>query len=177
MIIKRVISVSDIPRVLLAGDGSYDPRNYLGGGETDLAPTRLIDTAVLETASDDWFVDFDDDGITEMAIGRLPMSTTGEAGIMISKIVNYSPANTVQSALVVADKMDSRTNSNVEAASNQLGASLPATLSVQKIFRGDSPASLIHDQIVGGINQGPLLVNFMGHRSVEYGRARIVGID
>ena len=39
--------------VLLAGDASTDPRNYLGYGNNDIVPTKLIDTDYLETASDD----------------------------------------------------------------------------------------------------------------------------
>jgi hypothetical protein len=154
--------------VLLVGDGSFDPRNYLGNnGETDLVPAHLIDTASLETVSDDWLVDFDNDGVGEMALGRLPVRTAIEADTMISKIVNYSPANTTQTALMVADRMDAKTNFNFEAASDELGSLLPETIGVQKIYRGGNAPSVVHDQIVNGINQGPLLVNFMGHGSVE----------
>lgn len=153
--------------VLFVGDGSYDPRNYLGNGETDFVPARLIDTAVLETVSDDWFVDFDNDGVTELAIGRLPVRTPAEAKTMISKTVNYAPGNAVQSALMVADNMDTKTNFSFASASDELSALLPAGMGVEKIFRGDNAASAVHDQIINGINQGPLLVNFMGHGSVE----------
>jgi hypothetical protein len=153
--------------VLLVGDGSYDPRNYLGNGETDLVPARLVDTAMLETVSDDWFVDFTKDGKPEMAIGRLPARTPAEAETMITKIVNYSPVNEVQSALMVADRIDARTNFNFESASEELGGMLPATIGVQKVFRGDNSNAVVRDQVIGGINQGPLLVSFLGHGSVE----------
>ncbi len=153
--------------VLLAGDGSYDPRSYLGSTEKDLVPVRSIDTAVMETVSDDWFVDFDDDGVAEMAIGRLPARTTAELNTMITKIVEYSPVKESQSALMVADKMDAKTNFDFEAASNELETLLPAGMGTQKIFRGDNPTSFVRDQIVSAINQAPLVVNFMGHGSVE----------
>jgi hypothetical protein len=154
--------------VLLVGDGSLDPRNYLGNPAlTDLVPARLIDTALMETVSDDWFVDFDNDGVGELALGRLPVNTAAEADTMISKILNYSPGNAVQSAVMVADRMDPNTNFNFEAASDALGSLLPATIGVQKIYRGDNAPSDVHDQIVNGVNQGPLLVNYMGHGSVE----------
>jgi len=42
-------------------------------------PTKLIDTVYLETASDDWFVDLNSDGLPEVAIGRLPVQTAEEA--------------------------------------------------------------------------------------------------
>ena len=39
--------------VLFAGDASYDPKNYLGYGDSDLVPTKLYDSAYMEAASDD----------------------------------------------------------------------------------------------------------------------------
>ena len=65
--------------VLLVGDASFDPRNYLGLGNQDFLPTKLLDTAYMETASDDWFVDFNGDGLPDMAVGRLPVQTAEEA--------------------------------------------------------------------------------------------------
>lgn len=72
--------------VLLGGDACFDAKNYLGFGDFDLVPTRLIDMTLMETASDDWFADFDDDGMAEVAIGRLPFRTTGEAAAMVAKL-------------------------------------------------------------------------------------------
>ncbi len=159
---------SRVPRfVLLIGDGSLDPRNYLGIGAADLMPARLIDSGLLETASDDWFVDFDDDGAGDMAIGRLPVCTAEEAEAMISKIVTYSPASCVQKAVMVSDKLDGQSTFNFEAASDQLSLLLASGIGVEKILRGDNPTSVVHDQIMAEINQGPLLINFMGHGSVE----------
>src|SRR5262249_116488 len=73
--------------VLFAADASFDPKNYLGLGDNDLVPTRIIDTAYLETASDDWFVDFDDDGLPNIAVGRFPVRTSQEADALVSKII------------------------------------------------------------------------------------------
>ena len=73
--------------VLFAGDASYDPKNYLGFGDGDLVPTRLVDTDYMEAASDDWFADFDDDGVADLAIGRLPVRSPEEAFVLVSKIM------------------------------------------------------------------------------------------
>jgi hypothetical protein len=56
-------------------------------GEMDYVPTKLIDTVYMETASDDWFVDLNSDGLPEMAIGRLPVQTREEAALVVSKII------------------------------------------------------------------------------------------
>ena len=58
--------------LLLVGDASVDPRNYLGFGFFDFVPTRIVITAELKTASDDWFSDFNNTGFATMATGRLP---------------------------------------------------------------------------------------------------------
>ena len=51
--------------------------------------TKLLDTFYLETASDDSFVDFNGDGLPEIAVGRLPVRTAQEADTVVSKIVGY----------------------------------------------------------------------------------------
>lgn len=75
--------------MLLAGDGSYDPRDYVGGGAIDVIPVKLVDTALQRTPSDAWFTDFDDDGVADIAIGRLPARNATELQAMVAKIVAY----------------------------------------------------------------------------------------
>ena len=45
--------------VLLVGDASLDSKNYLGFGDHNFVPTKLIDTQLMETASDYWLADFE----------------------------------------------------------------------------------------------------------------------
>src|SRR6266850_1220045 len=86
--------------VIFAGDATLDPRNYQNIGNFDFVPTKLVDATFNETASDDWLTDFDDDGIADIPVGRLPVRTVAEANLVIAKIVNFDPANTPQSALL-----------------------------------------------------------------------------
>ena len=51
------------------------PGTTSGTGGLDLVPTKLVDTTYMETASDDWFADFDGDGIGDIPVGRLPVQT------------------------------------------------------------------------------------------------------
>lgn len=96
--------------VLLVGDASSDPHNYLELGDVDFVPTQFVATAFLETASDDWFVDFDGDSVPELAIGRLPVQTVEEADIVVAKLLGYGQTGTpgpwTRDALVVADHPD-----------------------------------------------------------------------
>jgi hypothetical protein len=158
--------------VLLAGGASYDPKNYLGAGEFDFVPTKLIDTSYLETASDDWFADFDDDGLAEMYIGRLPVRSPAEAAVLVSKIVNYDSANfkvpiPKRSVLLVADTND---GFNFELASEQLRALVPAGTNVQEIFRGRLGDAAAKQQLLDAINAGQSIVNYTGHGSINMWR-------
>jgi hypothetical protein len=164
-----------VPRfVLLVGDGSFDPRNYLGCGDQDYVPAKLIDTVYLETASDDWYVDFDSDGLPEMAIGRLPVQTKEEAEAVVSKIVGYRASNCIDLALLVADQVDAR-DYDFEAGTDRLGSLLPVSIGVQKVYRGQYGSSEeARVALLGGIGQGPLLVNYMGHGSTQIWRGSIL---
>src|SRR5262249_51333014 len=103
--------------VLLMGDTTYDPRNYLGRGDYDLVPTKLLDMAYMETASDDWLTDFNASGLAEMAVGRLPVRGADEASRMVAKIINYERTAAADSALVISDNND---GFNFENASDEL---------------------------------------------------------
>ncbi|MEK6301611.1 MAG: FG-GAP-like repeat-containing protein [Acidobacteriota bacterium] len=159
--------------VLLAGDASFDPRNYLGAGDFDFVPTKLIDTTYLETASDDWFVDFNDDGLSEMYVGRLPVRTPAEAAVLVSKIVNYDSSITKgvmrqKSVLLVADKND---GFDFEQASSQLRGLVPAGTNVQEIFRGRLDDASAKKQLISLINAGQSIVNYTGHGSTNVWRS------
>ena len=161
--------------LLLVGGASFDPRNYLGLGEFDFVPTKLIDTAFLETASDDWFADFDGDGIPSLAVGRLPVHTQEEADTVVAKIVGYEQAAGHQrEAVVVADKSD---DFDFEGLSNTVADLLPAALSVREVFRGQSDDAATRTELLSSLNAGPLLVNYAGHGSVSVWRGDIFTSD
>jgi hypothetical protein len=164
--------------VLLVGDGSVDPRNYLGYGEFDLVPTRMIQTTYNETVSDDWFVDFNRDGLPEMAIGRIPVRTSSEVAAVVSKIVGYEQSGGggwTKQVLLVADIGDTF---DFEAASADVGALLPSDIKVTKIYRSQFASDeLASDELLGSIDQGALLVNYMGHGSETSWRGDLITTD
>ena len=146
--------------VLLAGDASYDPKNYLGQGLNDLVPTRLIDTNLMEAASDDWLADFNNDGMADIALGRLPVRTEADMNALVAKIVDYEKAapDPTRGALLVAD-------TGFEGPSSALKSLLPRRMMVATINRRSADDATIHDQVVSAINQGPSVTNFVGHGS------------
>jgi hypothetical protein len=160
--------------VLLVGDASYDPRDYSGFGNQDYVPTKLVDTVYLETAADDWFVDFDNDGLPEIAIGRLPVQAKKEADAAIKKIVRYRKSSPMNEALLVADEAG-RGDFDFEGGSEEVGAMLPTSVAIRKVYRGQYGSDAeVREALLEGINEGPLLVNYMGHGSVGIWRGNVL---
>jgi hypothetical protein len=149
--------------VLLAGDATSDPRDYLGYPSRDFVPTKTVDTQYMETASDDWFADFDGDGIPEMAVGRLPVRTAAEAAAVVDKIIGYeqAPRAAAREALLVSD-------TGFESATDSLRALLPATTTAATVNRRDGPTdAAVRGRILTELNRGPSVVNYYGHGSVD----------
>ncbi|MGZ8846744.1 MAG: C25 family cysteine peptidase, partial [Pyrinomonadaceae bacterium] len=121
----------------------------------------------LETASDDWLTDFNDDGIADISVGRLPVRTANEANLMVSKIVNYSPSNTSQSAMLVADTQGGY-YFNFEAATDQVVPLLPSTMAIQKVYRRLQPSDAdARANIISKLNSGQALTVYSGHGNVN----------
>jgi len=157
--------------VLLVGDASFDPKNYYGFGDYDFVPTKLVDTQYLETASDDWFVDLNNDGLPEIAIGRLPVRTVDEANTIVSKIIGYEMSGAIREAILVADRNEGY---NFEGASETVRNLLPSSLMVRKIYRSQfSSDEQARSMLISSISRGPLLVNFIGHGSIEIWRGML----
>jgi CSLREA domain-containing protein len=152
--------------LLLAGDGSYDPRDYLGQGSFDLVPARLVDTASMEAVSDEWFADFDGDGLSEMAVGRLPVRTPAEAALVAGKIAGHTPDGARRSVLLVSDRRGAD-GFDFEAASGELAALVPEGFGVVRVNRGAQEAGAVRSQIVEAVGEGQLVVNYLGHGSLD----------
>ncbi len=158
--------------VLLAGDASIDPRNYLGQGDFDLVPTKLIDTSFMETACDDWFSDFNNDGLPEMAMGRLPVRTPQQTAALVAKIVAYDSSTGAQGVLLVSDLDDGVFS--FENASTQLLGLIPSGTRVERIDRGRIDPAEAKAMLLEILNRGPKLVNYTGHASVDLWRGNLL---
>jgi hypothetical protein len=157
--------------LLLTGDATVDPRDYLGYGLPDLVPTNLVDGVYSEAASDDLFADFNGDGLPEMAVGRIPAGTALEVTTVVSKIIGYEQAVSapwMKTAVVVSDR-GSSDDFDFEGGSDEIEAMIaPYMTSIKKVYRRDyeSDAQATQD-LLNSINQGVLLAIYMGHGTEE----------
>src|SRR5262249_6033793 len=125
--------------------------------------------------SDDWFVDFNNDSVPDIAVGRLPVQDAADAATVVGKIVAYGQGGAhSQTALLVSDIPDI---ADFEANSAQIAATLPAGTATQRIDRrllGDAAA---RQQTLDALNIGPRLVNFNGHGSATIWRGNLLTAD
>ena len=155
--------------VVLAGDATSDPRDYAGFGDADFVPTKLVDmdSVELESATDEWFADADEDGLPELAVGRLPMRTLAQADAMVAKLVTYAQAAAgawTKQVVLLADAGD--TAWSFEADNAQLAAVLPAGYTAHPVLAGAAGGTAAaRTELLDLVGQGQLLVNFLGHGS------------
>lgn len=147
--------------VMLVGDASFDAKNYLGFGDNDLVPTKLVDTELLSTASDDALVDFNDDGVADIAIGRLPVRSAREAASIVNKLIGYDRSAPSDEVLLVVD--DNRDGADFEAATADLRTVIPADRRVEQINRGALDPTIARSVLFDALNRGPQVVNYVGH--------------
>jgi hypothetical protein len=148
--------------VLLIGDASWDPRNYEGEGFYDFIPPKLVTTVYSETVSDEALADFDNDGLTEMAIGRIPARTVAEVNTMFTKTQNWESSLTPTSlnSRGVLFAYDFNDGYNFATMSNRLRNQLPAETSASFVFRGEANANA---NLLAQMNTGKFMVNYSGH--------------
>jgi len=156
-------SLKSLPSyLLLVGSATYDPRNFLGNNpNTDLVPTRMIDSQLFQTASDQWFADFTNSGVSQIAVGRLPVSTPLQASALISKIIAYDSSNVPDTALLTSDA-----DTGFAASNQQLSGLLPPSLPATVLTRDAVTSN--QAQLLADINSGPSLVNYIGHGNVNF---------
>lgn len=150
--------------VLLAGDASVDPRNFIGRGSSDLVPTAILDTRSIESASDNWLADAGGDLRPDVAVGRLPADTPAQMDAMVAKTLAY--VHSAPSSGVVVP-FDGGTDFNYAAAADAAIKKIPSRMSVQRISGSDPNA---HQRMIDAFDAGPSIVNYIGHGSIDLWR-------
>lgn len=148
--------------VLLIGEASYDSRNYEGFGYWNLVPSKLVDTVYSESPSDEALGDFNGDGLSELAIGRVPARTVPVITTVYNKTVAFEmPANQDLNRGAVCAH-DLPIGFNFQLMCQLLHDELPATVPKVIVGRGDANAqTTLINQI--NLNNGRFVVNYAGH--------------
>jgi hypothetical protein len=146
--------------VFLMGDSTYDSRDYFNIGFFNFVPTRIINTIFTETGSDEFLADFNNDGLAEMAVGRVAARTPQIITRVFGKMLNWEQNLSdpfSRGALFAHDFPDGY---DFEGMNNRLRNKLPQTMPVTMVHRGQPNAQAA---VVGAINSGKYIVNYAGH--------------
>ena len=151
--------------VLLIGDASFDPKNYLGLGAFNDLPTRMVNTLYEETGSDEALADFNDDGLAELAIGRASVRNNGELATVLNKTMLWEQNLTATSLKDrgVLFAYDQNEGWDFLAMSNRLMDKLPIDVPRTTVQRGvptDADSKLA---VKSAFNSGVFIANYSGH--------------
>lgn len=161
--------------VVLVGDGHYNPKNYSPGvegfGRTSFIPPYLtmVDATIGETASDNWYVTLEgEDNLPDMLIGRLAVNSVDEVGAFVNKIVDYEASladgDWNLSVTLAADNLD-EAGSFPYSSEFLRSCCIPDHYQQDRIYLGTTHSTdeLARAALIAGINDGKLLVNYIGH--------------
>ncbi len=146
---------------LLMGDSSYDPRNYEGFGYWNLIPSKFVPSfEATEIPSDEALADFNNDGLAELAIGRIPARTAAHITNVLNKTMLFeTPAmqSFDRGSLFAYDEPRSF---NFATMSQSIRDKLPLSMPALMVDRlaPNSATTLLQ-----GLNSGKYIVNYAGH--------------
>jgi hypothetical protein len=150
--------------VVLAGEGSFDYKNYLRHGDS-LIPPLLAPTPRGLFASDNLYADVEgNDSMPEMAIGRLPVIDAIELEQVIAKLIAYEAGSGdwTRAVTFAADPRDS--GGDFPTDSDAIASHIPETYLLEHLHVDEfaQPADA-HLQLVDSLREGRAFLNFIGH--------------
>ncbi|MEM9557748.1 MAG: C25 family cysteine peptidase [Acidobacteriota bacterium] len=157
--------------VVLAGHGSYDYRDHLGLGGNLLPPLLdRRDDSVFPT--DAPFADLEaDDGVPELALGRIPALDATELDTYIDKVIAYERALDDAGALdwdhrllLVAD--DSDGGGDFTAHATHLDSLLSAGFDGRVLAVDALGSTATRQALLAGWAEGAAFVSYSGHGSI-----------
>ncbi len=166
---KAATSWRTPPRFLaLVGKGSFDYRDTLGLAGNFLPPI-LTPTTYGLFAADSLFGDLDDDGVAEVAVGRIPAVSVAEVERYVAKLAAYEGETLgpwTSRLVMLADNPDYA--GNFPADSDTLLAEVPAGVQVTRIHLGapyTTPEA--RARTLQAMADGALLLTYVGHAGAD----------
>ncbi|MDZ7344641.1 MAG: type IX secretion system sortase PorU, partial [candidate division KSB1 bacterium] len=178
--------------VLLVGDGDYDPKNIEVKGGKNWIPTYHTDELddIISRVTDSWYTYVaGNDAVMDMAIGRIPARSLADVEVYVDKIIKYETVPAFgpwrNTAVMVADDElgpgaapSSSETVHIRDTEILINTRTPPYLDVKKLYLTEYAA--VQSASISGIrkpsatetllrliNNGSLLVNYVGHGNSE----------
>ena len=173
--------------VLLFGDATYDYKN-IEGANNNFVPvweTSEFLNDILSFPMDDFYARVDgNDSRVDLAISRITCQSNSDAEISVNKIIQYEQDDNFGTwrnliTLVADDGLTSQGNDGSQHTdqSEVLGDNyIPSSFNLDKIYLSAYPTVLtsfgrtkpdVNKAIIKAVNDGTLILNFIGHGSPE----------
>ena len=168
--------------VLFFGDGDYDYFNVEGYGKNYVPTYQSLESLNILASfpMDDFYGRISgNDEIADLALGRLNIQTEGDAESVVDKIISYETKdNGLWKNLVTLVADDGLTSDGDDknlhtGQSETLAATrIPGFMDIRKIYLAAYPTVQtgfgrrkpdVNDEIIRAINQGTLILNYIGH--------------
>lgn len=173
--------------VLLVGDGSYDPRQYIETSNPTFIPPflEMVDPIMGETAADNRYATVHGaDLVPDLYLGRFPVETVADVTAMVNKTISYEQASITDNwnkrVLFVSDDLkggggafynfsDSVADGTFINVNDVKSPYLPLNYLRAKAYLGETcEINACRNQIIEEMNAGLLLVSYVGHGTKQY---------
>ncbi|MDH3843776.1 MAG: C25 family cysteine peptidase, partial [Myxococcales bacterium] len=150
--------------VVLVGKGSFDYREILGPAINLLPPIMALTHAGM-ASSDTKYADFlGDDGMPDVAIGRLPVTSGAELNTIVRQIIDYENAfDTIGNGITLfADAPDPQ--GDFAAMQDDIAAQLPGIWEPTSVYRSQfEDVEATRAAFFEAVKRSPRVVNYFGH--------------
>lgn len=182
---------------MFMGKGTYDYKNVEGFADNYIPTWQTEESLKIifgadSYSTDDFFARVDGEDLKpDIAFGRLTVRSLNEANTYIDKVVHYEKnserGNWRNLITLVADDGLTSTgndgNLHTAQSENLTLTSIPPSFDLKKIYLADYPAVItgngrrkpaVNVEIIKAINQGTLIVNYVGHGNPDVWAHEIV---
>jgi hypothetical protein len=149
--------------VLLLGDASYDPRNFMGTSPPSPLPALWAKTSYLWTVSDPRLAAVNgEDALPDLAIGRLPAATAEQAQALVEKLLAWEDSGQGLGgrAALVADDPDLA--GDFETDVRDIAASYLSDRSPELLLLSEL-GTQTRSRILDALNSGLSHLSYVGH--------------
>ena len=133
-------------------------------------PTALVGTPDGLVASDVWLADLTgDDGLPDVAIGRLPVVTSDQLRDYLAKVQAFEASASApwqRHVLMAADDPDAE--GNFPADSDRIASALPTDQTVEKVYLPTTSPAAARQAILGALDAGSVLFHYVGHGAPDH---------
>ncbi|PID88141.1 MAG: hypothetical protein CSB06_01490 [Bacteroidia bacterium] len=202
MVYERGTPTRSLRYLLLFGDGTYDNRAPAGSNGNYMISYQPANSEDIERSlfSDDFFGLLDDgegdnslsiNGLMDIGVGRIPVSSREQARMMVEKIKNYVSPKTYgpwrNNLCFIADDEDGLVHMKDADSLTKIVEQKNPSFNIEKIYADAYPQHTdaggatypdVNAAINNRVQQGALLINYTGHGGKKgFAHERILTIN